>query len=397
MERLRAEHDLLINRTRMNFRRYLTEQIPWNNRLIAIKGFRGTGKTTMLLQYIKMTYGLSEEAIYISLDNLFFANNTLSEFVDDFVNKGGKHIFIDEVHKYQDWAIEIKNIYDRYHDLKVVFTGSSLLEILNSRADLSRRALSFNLQGLSFREYLNFITNSHFKPFELSDILISHKEKASEISDKIKPLKYLSSYLQYGYYPFFIEDIDYYHHRLNEIINMIIEIEMPLLRNIDFSKTTKVKQLLYIIAQSSPFKPNISKLSERIGITRNTLVEYIKILNDTELLNTIYKNAFGINLLQKPDKIYLENTNLAFMLAGANINTGNNRETFFLNQLKNSHKINYPDKGDFMVNNKFIFEVGGKNKTSKQISGLTNAFIVSDDIEVGYSNTIPLWLFGFLY
>ena len=397
MEILRQQHNQLLSRLDTQFERYLMHELPWNDRLLGIKGARGTGKTTLLLQYIKKRYGLSQEALYVSLDNLYFADNRLFDLVDEFHAMGGEHIFIDEVHKYPDWALEFKNIYDAYPELKVTFTGSSLLHILDSRADLSRRSLIFEMKGLSFREYLNFVTDYHFEVQDLEMVLNNHVDIALDISKKLKPLKYFNEYLQWGYYPFFRDDKTYFYRRLQEVVNMIIEIELPMLRNVDPSKTLKIKQLLYIIALSSPFKPNISKLAAKIGITRNTLNEYIKILADARLINILTKNAVGINLLQKPDKIFLENTTLAFAISGGTPDKGNLRETFFLNQLSKGHTVTYPQKADFLIDGKYLFEVGGKDKNVRQIGGLENAFIAADDILAGFENKIPLWLFGFLY
>lgn len=397
MEKLRKQHMLLLKQVSSQFKRYLIQKLPWDDRLMGIKGARGIGKTTMMLQYIRQHYGFSEEAIYVSLDNLYFTNNLLTDFIEGFIAKGGTHIFIDEVHKYPDWSIELKNIYDTYPELKVAFTGSSLLHILHSRVDLSRRALVFNMQGLSFREYLNFTLKTEFKVLKLSHIIEDHIAIALDISKKIKPLKYFDEYLKNGYYPFFASGKQYFYHRLQEIINMTIDIELPFLRGVDPGKTRKIKQLMFILALSSPFKPNISKLSSKIGVTRNTLNEYLKILVDARLLNMLNKNAMGINLLQKPEKIFLENTNLAYLFADTVPDKGNVRETFFLNQLSAIHQITYPEIGDFLVDGNCLFEIGGKNKASKQISGIKNAFIAADDIEFGYDIKIPLWLFGFLY
>jgi len=397
MEELFWQHDVMIKKTKMTFVRRFIDSLPWNKQLIGITGFRGVGKTTILLQYIKHNYGNSTDALYISLDNLYFTNNTLTSLVHRFIAKGGKHLFVDEVHKYPNWSIELKNIYDTYTDLRVVFTGSSLLEILNSSADLSRRALIFELQGLSFREFIQFTTNTELPTFSLDEIINSHIEIANEITEKIKPLAIFDDYLAFGYYPFFKTDKDFFNQRLMGVINMVIEIEMPLLRGVSVAKIQKIKQLLYVIAQSVPFKPNISKLATKIGVTRNTLIEYIKILVETKILNMIVKGSFGISLLQKPDKLFLDNTNIASVLSRENTNKGNMRETFFLNQLSYVHEVNYPDKADFIVNNKYYFEVGGRSKSQKQIEGLDDAFIVSDDIEIGFENKIPLWLFGFMY
>lgn len=397
MRNLRKRHIGLIEDTDLSFQRYLIDKLPWEQRLLGIKGSRGVGKTTMLLQYIKQNYALSDEALYISLDDLYFTENKLIDLAEDFISVGGEHLFIDEVHKYKNWSVEIKNIYDYFKKLKIVFTGSSLLEILSSRSDLSRRALIFDMQGLSFREFINLELNADFNEIKFSDLLGNHTEIALNISKEIKPLKYFDTYLKTGYFPFFKQGESLYYIRLQEILNMIIEIELPLLRNTDISIVRKIQQMLYIISQSVPFKPNISALSNKINTTRKTILEYINHLNDANVFNILHKDTFGISILQKPDKLYLENTNFAYAISYELPNIGSIRETFFLNQLLQNHQVTYPDKGDFLVDNKYLFEIGGKNKTGKQITGVENAFIAADNIEYGYDNKIPLWLFGFLY
>ena len=397
MQQIFDEHRIILENVDMQFKRSLINDLPWQERLLGIQGFRGIGKTTMILQYIKETYGFSDKALYVSLDNIYFTDNRLVDFVSDFVALGGEHLFIDEVHKYPNWSIELKNIYDLHKKLKITFTASSLLEILNSQADLSRRALVFFMQGLSFREYLNFSLNTKFTAYSLEEVINNHKQISRDIIKEIKVLKHFKKYLTIGYYPFFKEDEKFYYKRIQSIANMVLEIELPLLRDVEPSKLNKLKQLLYIIAQSAPFKPNISKLAERIGVTRNTIVEYINHLSDTKLLNKIYANSFGISLLQKPDKLFLENTNLSYSLAQNNTDKGNIRETFFLNQVSENNAVTYPNNGDFLVNEKYLFEIGGKNKTNKQIASIENSYIAADDIEYGFKNKIPLWLFGFTY
>jgi len=397
MEKLFNEHRILLENTEIKFERYLMKDIPWEERLLGIQGFRGVGKTTMILQYIKQHYTDSDKALYVSLDNIYFSDNKLVDFVKEFVANGGEHLFLDEVHKYKNWSVELKNIYDLHKYLKVTFTASSLLEILNSKADLSRRAVVFVMQGLSFREYLNFSLNTKFESYSLNHILDNHKSISSNILKEIKILKYFNQYISSGYYPFFKENDKLYYHKIQSVANMVIEIELPLLRNVEPSKITKIKQLLYILAQSVPFKPNVTKLADRIGVTRNTIVEYINHLSDTKLINVIYSNTRGISLLQKPDKIFLENSNLSFAFVGKQSDKGNLRETFFLNQLTQSHMVSYPKKGDFLVDDTYLFEIGGKDKSNKQIAGIKNAYVVADNIEYGFQNKIPLWLFGFLY
>ena len=351
----------------------------------------------MLLQYIKQEYGNSTQAMYISLDELYFTGNTLVDFAEEFISLGGKHLFIDEVHKYPNWSIELKNIYDTYPELKVVFTGSSLLEILNSRSDLSRRALVYSLNGLSFREYLLLSEKIELPQLRLNDILKNHETLAVEISKMVKPLAYFDQYLRIGYFPFYQGDETLYQKRIQEILNMIIEIELPTLRNTDYSIVSKIKQLLYIISQSVPFKPNVTKLSAKINTTRKTILEYINYLTDANVFNSLYKSTHGIGLLQKPEKIFLENTNFMFAVQNQEPNKGSLRETFFYNQLAQNHQLTYPVKGDFLVDENFTFEIGGRNKTGQQLKNIENAFVAADSIDIGVGNKIPLWMFGLLY
>ena len=386
-----------VRDTDTRFIRSIMDKIDWNDRLIGIRGARGVGKTTLLLQRIKKFLGNTGECLYVSLDNLWFAEHSLLNLVDYFVKRGGKFLFLDEVHKYPKWSQAIKNIYDDFPKLKVVFTGSSLLEILNARADLSRRAIVYDIQGLSYREFLNITQKTDFQPVSLSDILENHKEISDEILSKIKPLQFFSDYLQHGYYPFFTEGIARFSYRLEEVVNLILEVELPLLRNVDPSYVPKIKQLLQIVAESVPFIPNIDNLSKRIEIHRNTLLLYLYYLQETQLTNHLHKDISGINRLQKPEKIFLENTNLAYTLAEKNCDIGNMRETFFLNQLSYNHTVEYPNSGDFWIDKKFLFEIGGKSKSDKQIKGTNNAYIAADNIEYGFDKKIPLWQFGMLY
>jgi predicted AAA+ superfamily ATPase len=344
-----------------------------------------------------MHYGTSSKALYVSLDNIWFSENKLSELVNRFVSKGGEHLFLDEVHKYPSWSQEIKNIYDDYPNLQVVFTGSSLLEILNARADLSRRAIVYHMQGLSYREYLAMYHKVELAPVTLDQILSNHINISAEVISRIKPLQHFSDYLKNGYYPFYQEKPSQYYQKIEEVVNMILEIELPLLRAVEIAYIQKIKQLLQIISQSAPFVPNVSKLSERIGISRNTLISYLYYLDEVRLINALYKEAGGITKLQKPDKLYLENTNLAYSLGSDNTEIGNMRETFFINQLIRGHKVTYSEKSDFIIDNKFTFEIGGKKKGNKQIADIENSYIVADGIEYGSGNKIPLWMFGLLY
>lgn len=386
-----------IDATPMHFIRSVMETIRWDARLIGIKGARGVGKTTLMLQYIKKNLPIDSSTLYVSLDSLWFSGNTLSDLADQFVKQGGKFLFLDEVHKYENWSQELKNIYDDYPELKIVFTASSLLEILNARADLSRRADIYTMQGLSYREYLQLLLKEDFPKYSLHEILTNHVDIARAINQKIKPIQHFKNYLQHGYYPFFQDVPQMYFHRLEEVINLILEIELPLLRKVDVAYVAKLKQLLQVISESVPFVPNVSKLSERIGINRNTFISYLYFLDEAQLTKNLYKDARGITRLQKPNKIYLENTNLQYAISPNHADVGNVRETFFINQLGAQHTLEYMDGSDFLVNHRFVFEVGGANKKNTQIKDVDNSYLVKDDIEYGINNQIPLWLFGFLY
>lgn len=398
MIELNENFENLISRTQISIIRSIMNDINWNARLIGIKGARGVGKTTLLLQAIKLY--LKDEldkTLYVSLDHIWFNSNSLIDLIKEFSQKGGRQLFLDEVHKYPNWAQEIKNAYDQYPDVKIVFTASSLIEILNARADLSRRAVIYSMQGLSFREYLQIEVGLEFQSIKFEDILQNHTKITREILKEIKPFQYFEDYLRNGYYPFFQEEKDLYFIRLNEVINMMLEIELPLLRGVEIGYISKVKQLLSVIAQATPFTPNVSKLSQKIEINRNTLLTYFHYLDEINLTKNLFKQNTGISLLQKPMKIYLENTNLMYLLGRNEVNKGNLRETFFANQTGYRHRLNYISHTDFLVDEKYSFEIGGKNKTKKQLENKPDSFVVKDDIEIGNENTIPLWLFGFLY
>ena len=397
MEFLIEKYYNKLDSVSLDFIRGIADNIQWDARLIGIRGARGVGKTTLLLQYIKRNLPRDGSSLYVTLDNIWFSKNRLTDLTDKFVKQGGKYLFLDEVHKYPDWSREVKNIYDDHPDLKIVFTGSSLLEILDARADLSRRAVVYSMQGLSFREYLNLTNGLSLPVLLLEDILENHINIVSEILSQVKPLKYFGIYLKSGYYPFFLEGQNIYFQRIEEVMNMILDIELPLLRKVEISAIPRLKKLLLLIAESVPFVPNISKLGERAGLTRNTIISYLGYLEEANIIRNLYKDASGITRLQKPDKIFLENTNLIYTFSPENVNKGNLRETYFINQLRGSHNVGYAERGDFIIDGKYIFETGGKSKRYNQIRDLKNSFIVSDDIEYGTGNRIPLWLFGFLY
>ena len=387
-----------LNRVSTVFTRYLYREIHWQNRLIAVIGSRGTGKTTLLLQHIKLNYGLeSGEVLYASLDNLWFSTHSLLYLADEFAKQGGKVLYLDEVHNYSGWSREIKNIYDSYPDMKIVFTGSSLLEVYKGEADLSRRAITYHLYGLSFREFLDYEYGIKHEVVSVEDIILNHPKLAMTLVDKIKPLVAFNEYIRYGYFPYYKEDKELYTIRLLATLNTIIELDLPSIERIDYYSVVKIKKLFAILSSLVPFTPNVSQLSNDIGTTRLSLLNYLYYLEKAQAIMLLSKEASGLKPMSKPDKVYIGNTNYAFALGGDQTNIGSVRESFFMSQVRVKNTLSFSNVVDFRVGDKYNFEIGGKNKTKKQISGLENAFIVLDNIEVGYSNQIPLWLFGLTY
>jgi predicted AAA+ superfamily ATPase len=371
--------------------------VDWSNRMIGIKGSRGVGKTTLILQYIKENFKPDKKVLYTSLDSLYFSENKLYELARSFHRGGGELLALDEVHRYPTWSQELKSIYDDLPDLRVIFTGSSLLHLQKSKADLSRRAVMYSMPGLSFREFLEFELKTDFPVFGLDEILQNHVEISMQIIQKVKPLAYFSEYLNYGYFPFYLENKKSYHQKLNEVIQTVLEIDIPQFELIQPSNIVYLKRLLSLISKSVPFKPNMNVLSDRTGISLNTMKLYMKHLFEAQLISLLYFTDKGIQNLGKPEKIYLDNTNLIHTLAELNHEKGNIRETFFLNQTRFKHDIRASKATDFFVDDAYSFEIGGKSKSQKQIRQLENAYVLKDDIEIGSENIIPLWLFGFLY
>lgn len=398
MEQLQSQHLRLLSHLTTRYERSIMDQINWDARLIAVRGARGVGKTTMLLQHIKKEYGTNPQiALYASLDHLYFTNHSLLELAEEFHTKGGQCLCLDEVHKYNGWSREIKNIYDGFPDLKIVFTGSSLLNILNAEADLSRRCVSYDMQGLSFREYLLFKENLTLPRFALGEVFDSPLETSQKVVSECKPLKYFSNYLREGYYPYFLEpNIDYLT-QVQKVVNLILEIELPQLSNVEIANVRKMRSLLSVVSSGVPFAVDISKMAQMAELNRNTIISYLAHLNRARLLNLLYSDALNLKRMQKPDKIYMENCNLLHALSLTNVEVGTERETFFVNQLAYNHQVEYTKQGDFVIDRKYTVEVGGQSKGGKQITGVENAFIAADNIEFALGNKIPLWLFGFLY
>ncbi|NLL27425.1 MAG: ATP-binding protein [Bacteroidales bacterium] len=386
--------------TDMSFERYLKNQINWKNRLIAITGARGTGKTTLLLQHIKEQHGTNpENVLFVSLDNIYFTRNKLYSLADDFYSLGGKELYLDEVHKYPTWAQEIKNIYDDFPKLKIVFTGSSMLQIFKADGDLSRRVRHYQLFGLSFREFLIYerILKNTQQAFSLEDILENHVSIAQKLNKEVTILPAFQKYLKYGYYPYYQEDIAGYGERVLQTFNTVIESDLPNVESIDFYSINRIKKLFYILSEMVPFTPNISQLSQMVDVTRVSLMNYLQLLEKSHSVLLLKQKATGMRQMVKPEKIYLQNTNYSYALSAENPEIGNLRETFFFNQLQQKYKVTYTEHMDFCIDGKYYFEIGGKNKSTKQIKKIKNSFLALDAITVGFRSEIPLWLFGFLY
>ena len=389
MEHLIANFNRLLQLTNSNFRRYIYNKINWHGRLVGIVGARGVGKTTLMLQYIKQNLD-TKSALYVNAEDFYFASHRLSDLADEFCKMGGKYLFVDEVHRYEGWSRELKLIYDYHPELYVVFSGSSVLDINKGvTSDLSRRAVIYTLYGLSFREYLELFEGITTRTYSLDEVL-SHKVKASH---DFRPLALFKKYLESGYYPFALEDS--YQEKLRNIVTKTLETDIPEYANMNVSTGRKLKRLMAVIAQSVPFKPNMTTLSEVLGISRNNVADYLLYIEEAGLITQLRNQTGGIRSLGKVNKIYLENTNLVYALTG-NVDIGNVRETFFMNQLRVVADPITSPVSDFLVDD-MTFEVGGHGKRQKQIKDVQKGFVVKDDIERGGLNIIPLWQFGMLY
>ena len=397
MDILLEQSERLISSINLNFKRYLFDTIQWDSRLIGVKGARGTGKTTLLLQWIKEQNLPTEKAAYFSLDDLYFLEHSLKDTVTQFYKNGGLVLVLDEVHKYKNWSIEIKNIYDFFPELKIIFTGSSIIDISKQEGDLSRRALMYELPGLSYREYLSMLGIINLPVIGLEELLFNSAEIKKKIPHTFRPLEHFNKYLNYGYYPFGIVDSSSIHQRINQLIRTIVEVDMAELKDFDIRNAKKLLQLVYVIAQQVPFKPNVSSLAIKTSIHRNSLNNYLYYLEQAKILSLLFPAGNSTAVLQKPEKIFLNNTTLLAVLAEQKPNIGTVRETFFLSQLQPLHKVQLPKQGDFYVNDSYTFEVGGKGKGQKQLEAIENAWVVKDDIEYPMLKTIPLWMFGLLY
>ena len=398
METLFEKQDAMLRTTSMEIVRSFMSDINWEAPMLCIRGPRGVGKSTLLRQYVKLNYEPGSEAVlYCSMDWVYFSQHSMLEVAEKFYKKGGKLLIFDEAHKYSNWSREVKEIAEIYPDMQLFISGSSLLKLLDGDADLSRRCRGYDMPGLSFREFLHFYKGIEVESHSLKEILESPKTIATKVNAVCRPLQYFHEYLRFGYYPFYkTNPIDYYP-LIEQTINYVVDVELPQQRGVNPSNCRRIKALLNVLASQVPFDIDISKIATAIGLQRNTVLEYMNHLKDAKIINLLYSDNASVKKMQKPDKVYLENPNLMYALADKQTDIGNVRETFFANQLRKNHQVNLSETSDFLIDGKYTFEVGGKDKGKKQIATLENAYIVADDIEYGMGNKIPLWLFGFLY
>lgn len=398
MEALFKKHKMLISQINTGVVRDMMHSVNWEKQLVAIRGSRGVGKTTLIRQYIKQKFGISAgEALYCVMDSMYFANHTLLELAEQFHLMGGTHLFLDEVHRYPTWSREIKEIIDLYPNMKITFTGSSLIQILNADADLSRRVLSYTMEGLSFREYLQFYKGIHIPVYSLEDILTNYDDICAETNKLCHPQPLFEEYLKVGYFPFYDGDEEEYYSRIENVIDFIVGQELPQFCGVDPANTRKVKALIQFLADSVPYELNIAKLSARLELNKNTVLSYINSLGRAELLMLLYSDSKTITRLQKPDKIYLHDPNMFYAL-GLGEKIGTIRECFLINQLSVNHTVEYgKEQGDFIIDGNITIEVGGPDKTFEQVADIPNTYIFADRIELPVGKKLPLWMAGLVY
>lgn len=392
MEFFKEAHINLINNSKSVIRRDLIDEIDWSHRLIGIKGFRGVGKTSFLLDYIRETNSDTKDTLYINLNSFYFTGRKISGFADEFYKRGGKLLVLDQIHKHPNWDQELKKCYYNLPDLKIIFSSSPVLRVLSENEYLKDIAKVYHLPGLSFREFLNYQTKNNFKKYTFEELISNHVEIASNIINEVKPLAYFDDYLKHGYYPYFLDRQSYFSEDLLKHINLALEIDVTYLNQIELKYLAKLRKLLYVVSNEGPFTPNVSKLSNEVEISRATVMNYLRYLKNARLVNLLYTNG-DEDQMKKPSKVYIQNTNILNTISPANKNNSTYRQTFFCNQVGTKCSIKTVEGFDFKVNDKYLFTVGGKyNEPVK-----TNTFAAADRIEIGEGNKIPLWLFGFLY
>lgn len=398
MDTLFKKHRMYISQVTMNIVRDMMNKVNWNSQLVAIKGSRGVGKTTMIRQYIRQTYGVNAgEALYCVLDSIYFTNHSLLDLAERFYLMGGKHLFLDEVHKYPTWSKELKEIHDLYPKLKVTFSGSSMIQILNADADLSRRVLSYTMEGLSFREFMHFYKGTELPIYSLSEILANADDICSEVCRVCSPQKMFEEYLRVGYYPFYDGNETEYYSRIENVVNFIIDQEITEFCNVDPAYTRKLKAMLLFLSDNIPYDVNIAKLASYLELNKSTVLGYLNAMQRAELLHLIYTDNKSVTKMQKPDKILIHNTNMLCAFAQQH-KIGTVRECFVVNQLSVNHTVEYGKTiGDFKVDGKLTFEVGGEGKSFEQIADIPDSYILADNLEFPIGKKLPIWIVGLTY
>lgn len=398
MDTLFKKHRTLISQTNTGIVREIMKSVNWEKQLVSIRGSRGVGKTTLMRQYIKQMYGVNAgAALYCVMDSMYFTSHTLMEVAERFHLMGGKHLFLDEVHKYPTWSKELKEIIDLWPDMKITFTGSSLLQILNADADLSRRVLSYDMAGLSFREYLRFYKNIELPVHTLKEVLEDADAVCDEVCKVCHPQPLFEEYLRAGYYPFYDGDEQEYYSRIENVVSFIIDQEMTQLCGVDPAYTRKLKAMMLFLANNVPYDVNIAKLASYLELNKNTVLSYLSSMQKAELLHLLYADNKSVTKMQKPDKIYVHNPNMLCALS-SNLNVGTLRECFVVNQLSVDHTVEYgKTQGDFLIDGKITVEVGGQDKSFDQIADIPNSYILADSMEFPIGKKLPLWVVGLLY
>lgn len=398
MDTLFKKHRTLISQTNTGIVREIMKSVNWEKQLVSIRGSRGVGKTTLMRQYIKQMYGVNAgEALYCVMDSMYFTSHTLMEVAERFHLMGGKHLFLDEVHKYPTWSKELKEIIDLWPDMKITFTGSSFLQILNADADLSRRVLSYDMAGLSFREYLRFYKNIELPVHTLKEVLEDADAVCDEVCKVCHPQPLFEEYLRAGYYPFYDGDEQEYYSRIENVVSFIIDQEMTQLCGVDPAYTRKLKAMMLFLVNNVPYDVNIAKLASYLELNKNTVLSYLSSMQKAELLHLLYADNKSVTKMQKPDKIYVHNPNMLCALS-SNLNVGTLRECFVVNQLSVGHTVEYgKTQGDFLIDGKITVEVGGQDKSFDQIADIPNSYILADSMEFPIGKKLPLWVVGLLY
>ncbi len=392
MQRFYQTHFELLDSVKSPIVRELKNEIDWRNRLIGIKGTRGIGKTIFLLDFIKSTYGNSKACLYVNLNNFYFSSHSLVDFASEFRMTGGKTLVLDQVFKYADWSHDLGEIYTRFPDLQIIFTGSPVMRLKDENPDLKGKVTSYHLRGLSFREFLNYQSGHTFSIYSMNDILKYHVEIAKDIQFKVKPFAYFDDYLHHGFYPFFTEHVNFSENVL-KIVNLTLEIDIPYLQQMELKYLAKLKKLIFNLSEDMPHSPNISQLSNNIETSRATVMNYLKYLRNARLINMIYQG--DADDTKKPERIYLQNPNLLHAISMTPPSREGINETFVLNQVQKVHEVSGNGKpGEFEINKEYIFKIGNHKRIAMNQK---NAYVLTDMEEVGYENRIPIWLFGFLY